>query len=431
MLVTCQACGAENDDEARYCDQCAAPLAAALLENSAGTPALVICPHCRAQNPSGANFCNQCATPLTTGPSATGPSSTGAAAGARPAVSSAPARAGNAVNWLGLGLLALVVAFIGWMTLGGGKSTAGTPDGSTAPAGGGDPGQVFGQVQGQLKQLKEALGKDPADGESIKKMYELYGQIGRGTEVGPYLDKALAEVDARVSQQKLTAEDASKLVLDLSIAAMNADDTASGIKCLKAYYKYKPERVSTAKMLGDIYYDSRDAPGAIEWYTNYVTAADPAKEGVAYYNAMVDRATMRMQLAEAGQPAMLTQAIAELQQVIKARPDLWAAHFNLGQALLQSGDKAAAERKWNECGKLAKTPEETWRTQAALATLHGQPAPPRPAGMEDSNGSASASAMEPGEMPSGANPHGAMTSPPPGTPNPHDSPTFGQGVAGH
>ena len=60
MLVTCQACGAENDDEARYCDQCASPLSGALLENCAGTPsALQRCTVCQTDNDGLAKFCDQ------------------------------------------------------------------------------------------------------------------------------------------------------------------------------------------------------------------------------------------------------------------------------------------------------------------------------------------------------------------------------------
>ena len=49
--MECAACQAENPESARFCNQCAGPLAAA-------------CPHCEHANPPGARFCNECGQPL-------------------------------------------------------------------------------------------------------------------------------------------------------------------------------------------------------------------------------------------------------------------------------------------------------------------------------------------------------------------------------
>jgi tetratricopeptide (TPR) repeat protein len=233
----------------------------------------------------------------------------------------------------------------------------------------------------------------------------------------------------RVDAGQVKPDGAVKLALDLATSAMGGDDSLGAIECLKAYYKYNPSRVDTAKMIADIYYDMRMAGEAVEWYGNYLKAADPAVAGDAYVNAQVDRATMRMQLADKeARPAELTRALDELQQVIASRPQHWAARFNYGQALLQQGDKTAAEQTWNAALKLATNPEEKWRTDAALAALHGQPPPPRPAGTQElASGSAAAGQFE--EVPPGVDPHAGMSTPP-GTPNPHTNPTFGKGVEG-
>jgi tetratricopeptide (TPR) repeat protein len=430
MIVTCQACGAENDDEARYCDQCAAPLAGALLENSAGSVAAPACPACGASTTPDARFCAQCGTPLA--PGAARPAAAPApAAAALPPATPIVRRPGGAVNWLGLGIVGVVVLGIVWLSTGGGKSGAG-PMAGGGGAGGGDQGTaVFQQVQQQLKQDKDALAKDPLDEDAVKDLYTLYSQIGQPDKVRPFLETALAEAQKRVGAGGMTAGDATKLALDLGTAAMNGNDPLGAIDALKFYYQLNPQRVDTAKMVGDIYYDMRMADESVEWYQKYLKAADPAKDSAAYVNAQVDMATMQMQIADKeNQPDQLKAAVSGLQAVVQAHPEHWAARFNLGQALLQGGDKAGAEEAWKACQKLAGNATEKWRTAAALAELHGQPAPPKPAGVDDS-GSGSASEAQPMTTPAdGSDPHAGMLEPPAGTPNPHESPTFGQGVPG-
>jgi len=52
--VTCPTCGTENRPGAKFCSECATPLAA-------------ICPSCGTSNAPGAKFCSECATPLHAG----------------------------------------------------------------------------------------------------------------------------------------------------------------------------------------------------------------------------------------------------------------------------------------------------------------------------------------------------------------------------
>jgi serine/threonine-protein kinase len=59
-MLTCSACGfTQNRDHARFCSNCAAPLAA---------PAPILCLRCGAQNIAGARFCSNCASSLTSAP---------------------------------------------------------------------------------------------------------------------------------------------------------------------------------------------------------------------------------------------------------------------------------------------------------------------------------------------------------------------------
>src|SRR5215470_11756709 len=53
--MRCAKCGAENREGARFCNDCAAPLAAQ-------------CPACGAVNKPGARFCDACATALSARP---------------------------------------------------------------------------------------------------------------------------------------------------------------------------------------------------------------------------------------------------------------------------------------------------------------------------------------------------------------------------
>ncbi len=61
--MQCLQCQHENPEGAKFCNECATPLASH-------------CPSCATENPPGAKFCNQCATPLTTStPAPTSPQS--------------------------------------------------------------------------------------------------------------------------------------------------------------------------------------------------------------------------------------------------------------------------------------------------------------------------------------------------------------------
>jgi class 3 adenylate cyclase len=51
--VKCASCGCDNREGAKFCGECAAPLAEALA-----------CPKCGTANPKGRKFCDSCARPL-------------------------------------------------------------------------------------------------------------------------------------------------------------------------------------------------------------------------------------------------------------------------------------------------------------------------------------------------------------------------------
>jgi uncharacterized membrane protein YvbJ len=51
--MKCPSCGGDNRENAKFCGECAAPLAAALA-----------CPRCGTANPKGRRFCDSCGQPL-------------------------------------------------------------------------------------------------------------------------------------------------------------------------------------------------------------------------------------------------------------------------------------------------------------------------------------------------------------------------------
>jgi hypothetical protein len=61
--VNCPSCGFENPDTAKFCGDCARPLARTTA-----------CPSCGVENPAGQKFCNECAQPLSAAPKTTAPS---------------------------------------------------------------------------------------------------------------------------------------------------------------------------------------------------------------------------------------------------------------------------------------------------------------------------------------------------------------------
>src|SRR5439155_14132103 len=51
--MKCPSCGSDNREGAKFCGECAAPLAVALA-----------CPRCGTANPKGRKFCDSCGQPL-------------------------------------------------------------------------------------------------------------------------------------------------------------------------------------------------------------------------------------------------------------------------------------------------------------------------------------------------------------------------------
>jgi tetratricopeptide (TPR) repeat protein len=350
MTVTCQRCGAENDDQARFCDQCGGALAGALDEIAIEPPVA----------PPPSTVLNE----------------------APPIDRKAPA----SVNWMGLLLIAAVLGGLGYIVF--------AKPGSSSPQGA-QPGEVFQQAQKDIKESKDSLAKDALDVEALKKLYSLYGQIGRGEQLKSYTAAAIAELGKQKGAGKVSKKQALDHAMGIAVAAMDGGDPLAAIDAMKYYYELSPERPTTAAIIASIYFETGDAEKALEWDTRYLDSADPKAAGDDYLGVQVDRATVRLELAKRGQPEQLKEAIKELRAMTTEHPAHWPSWLTFGQALRQSGSKTDASKAYQQALKLAKSPMEKWQSEAAIAELDGKPIPPQPPEMSATPG-----------MPTGENPHG-------------------------
>jgi tetratricopeptide (TPR) repeat protein len=376
-------CGAENDDEARFCDQCAEPLNPAAAEGAASRPQ---------REPTG--------------------------------------RAGQA-NWPAIAVIVALVGVIGWLLFvphgaqkpampgGGGAADPHAGMDMTNPpgeAGQGAGGAMDAQISQQIAAAKTALDRDSLDTQALVVLYRMYGMIGRQQELRPLLDKAYG---ALVKRRGELGDQAAQRLRELAVAAMRGNDIDGALAVLTKYRELEPQNLSLLGMLGDVCYDAGKPEEAIKWYSEYLDKAKPEVEGEAYWRVRTDRATMYMEAQEPqGQGSNVAQAIAELQYITQQVPALWNAWFNLGMAYEQSGAKQKAETALNKALGLAKGEMDRWQVQSELAKLKGQPPPPRPQsphgdmGMGTGMGGGTVNPHQ--GMGGGGNPHqgmGGMTNP--------------------
>jgi hypothetical protein len=377
-----------------------------------------VCPKCSADNSDEARFCDQCAAPLS--PEAV------ADVAAQGAASAPVQRSAPAVNWTALIIVLVIIAAVVWLfrppavpkpgampeasTAAGG---AGGVDNPHAQAGGGNMG---GDVMKQLADAKAALEKDPLATESLITLYQMYGMIGREKEVRPYMDKAYA---ALVGKRKELGQEAPKMLAQIVTAAMMGNDAEAAIGVLEKYQQLDPQDTSTSRMLGDVNFDIANSDEAIKWYTLYLSQAKPEVEGDTYWRVRIDRATMYLshnQPVDGKDPVQL--AVSELESITQQVPAQWNGWFNLGVAYNTAKQPEKARAAWNKASTLASGEYEKWQVAAELAKLDGKEPPPQPANPHGMMGGA-------GGMGGGANPHGGMDMGGAGGANPHSGMDMG------
>ena len=377
----------------------------------------ITCPSCKAQNRDEARYCDQCGAPLTEDAVAQT-----AASEAPPAVTAGGRR--QAVNWLALLLVVAAIGVVGWLLLmpkgggnGQGSATMGAGASSANPHAEAAANPEMGKMMAGLDEAKKKIEKDPLDVEALTTLYQTYGMIGRQEKIRPYLEKALAELKAK----KATLGDkAQQTASDIASAAIAGQDLPGALEALTLLNEMAPDKLPVMSLIGDINYDMGNVDKAIEWYDKYLKKATPEAQGEDYWMVRVDRAAMLLQSGETGsKPELKKQAVTELEQVTVAQPKMYKAWFNLGQAYDKSGDKAKAKSAWQKSLALAKDANEKWQAEAQLARLEGKEPPPPPASPHgEGRGGGGMGAEGMGGMP---NPHGAggADSGAGGMPNPH------------
>ena len=60
MVIVCESCGRENEDEFKFCLGCGGELSPPQQEEEDEGPKMVDCPHCESRVPGGFKFCGQC-----------------------------------------------------------------------------------------------------------------------------------------------------------------------------------------------------------------------------------------------------------------------------------------------------------------------------------------------------------------------------------
>lgn len=386
------------------------------------------CPNCKAQNRDEARYCDNCGAPLTQDAAATTSPST--------AAESTPAAGRKqSVNWPALLMIVAAIAVIAWLLLlpkGSGQSPS-TTGGSTASSA--NPhGEVkapgMEQMMTNLSDAKTKLEKDPLDIDSLTTLYKTYGMIGRQEKIRPYLDKALSELKAK--QAAMGAEKAQTTASDLAYAALAGEDLPGALEAFKTLNKMAPDNLQVVSMIGDLNYDMGKADEAIAWYDKYLQKATAQSGGENYWKVRVDRALM---LVQSGQdkkkPELGQQAITELGQVTTAQPKMFYAWLQTGKAYDKLGDKTKAKSALEQSVTLAKDAMEKWQAEAALAQLEGKQPPPMPTsphgeGQGGMGGGDTSGMPNPhggggdGGMGGMTNPHGSTGDASGGMTNPHE-----------
>lgn len=314
------------------------------------------CPACGADNRDGAHFCDQCGASL-------------APARPLPGATQAPVRSMRSrVNWVALLVLALVLAVLGWLLIGGPPREKGRDDKSADPHGAGDLAgdEEMGSLLGQLDEAKAKLANDPLDTESLAVLYRAYGMIGRQDAVRPHMEAALVEFDRRAEE---LGGQRQQVLTDLVGAAIYYDPQSALLPLLK-YRELEPESLSVLLTLGSVYESLGQVAQAREYYEEYVDLVDPDSADSAFWEIRVRLAHLELDQFEA-EGGAVSKALLELQEIATAQPELWEAWLELGRAYKLDGDLTAAEQAWIRCVEGAADEATHRQAQAELAELLG------------------------------------------------------------
>ncbi len=388
---------------------------------------LVICPQCQAENEDIARFCNQCGSALDNSL----PENRPVAAAKAPPEAAGPGSSAS-TNWTGLIIVVIVILAIWYMV--------GNKPGPAENGMAGDSAPMMEQILAQVGELKDKLDKDPGDVDTVREMYELYGQVGKTDLVTEYTQKSLEHLSSNSESMDHTL--LGDKLLALFIAAYENHDDAICLDILKEYHTHFPENIRILKVLGDMSYDNADFTEAIDYYDQFVNSSNIIDDSENYLNAMTDMGSCYIQLAGDAEPDVekLNKGLEILDNVLSIDPNFWQSHYNRGVVLskLERSDEAVAEWEW--CRDNTDNQMESWRAEYAIAEMLGEELPPMPVnphaegfgGMANPHGEA-AMANPHGEA-TMDNPHAEGSAPPLDgnnlPPNPHSEDFLKQNAAG-
>ena len=371
------------------------------------------CPSCQADNQADARFCEQCGAPLD-----------GAGAATEQA---AEQGRGSSFRWAALVVLLLIIAALFWVSRNNGKTQeAATPavadvaDNPHASPGGGMNADAP-DVAKILEESRSRLAADPLDTEALNEMYDMYAGIGEQARMQPY---ATAAIEAWLAQDP--ASRTLKKISDIAMIASDHNDLVSAVPAFIAFHEAQPDNVAVAATIGNLYFQlsRRELPGseqalaqarqAVQWYDTFLAGATPETQATQYWNVMVDRASMQLSLLDP-EALQYDEVIASLRRVTQEAPDFWMGWHNLGLTLKLAGQTEEAIAAFAGAKEHASSPRERWESEQQQAVLENREPDPGDFDPTDPHSGVDMGGTElPGTQPGTPNPHGEGN-----MPNPH------------
>ncbi len=361
------------------------------------------CPKCNSQNRVEATFCDACGASLATANDS---------AASAPEATSGEQRKPNYAGLIGVPIILLA----GWWFLfspnssqnapapagSGGASTANPHGGMDSGAAAGAPDDGMNQMMEGIASAKTSLESNPLDTEALMTLYRTFGTIGRQDQIRPYLESA---VEALVAQAgEMEPEALTETLSSIAYSAFYGNDPAGAEYAINTVGDAAQNNKDIMVLKGNIYFDLGRVDDSLDAYTAYLLEADPETDGMAYWNARTDRATMLLQAGtERTDELKVQEALNEFKIVTKEMPDFFNAWFNLGLASNAVGDATAAEAAFETCVFLASSEVEGYQVALQLAAIRGEEPPAPPASMAPQGMGGGMGGTPEGGM---ANPHG-------------------------
>jgi tetratricopeptide (TPR) repeat protein len=291
-----------------------------------------------------------------------------------------------------------------------GSVTAASPHANTHPAAGME------KVDELIAEHRARLATDPLDVEALNALYKLYDQIAQTDKMLPHTRIA---VDTWVAQNNEGQGDI-KLLAGVAMAALQYGDQQGAILAMEHYHAAQPDNISVIATLGNLNFalsrleDSSSAAAkqyatsAVDWYAKYLAVATADSQGQAYWNVMVDQASMQLLLSDANNDSLQHEhAVDQLLQVTISAPENWSGWHNYGMTLGLSGQKEQAIAALQKAMEIAANKMQRWESDKQIAMLEGRELPPPPFDQSDPHAGIDMHGLEfPQADPGSANPHG-------------------------